>query len=131
MRAARSSIESLVARLVAEMKISIRPVGRGGAGNSMATMLDGRIYRMSLIIPALALLVLAFSISAQPGGLHSALSPFAFDGAAVNSTMRDLALRYPDRTPGSHSDRRVAGTVSRALAKDGFTVSADQFAART
>jgi hypothetical protein len=97
----------------------------------MATMLDGRIYRMSLIIPALALLVLAFSISAQPRGLHSALSPIAFDGAAVNSTMRDLALKYPDRTPGSGSDRRVAGRVSRSLAKNGFTVSTDQFAAQT
>ena len=97
----------------------------------MATMLDGRIYRMSLIIPALALLVLAFSISAQPGGLHSALSPIAFDGAAVNSTMRDLAVSYPDRTAGSPSDRRVAGSVSRALAKDGFTVRTDRFAART
>ncbi len=97
----------------------------------MATMLDGRIYRMSLIIPALALLVLAFSISAQPGGLHSALSPIAFDGAAVNTTMRDLALEYPGRTPGSHSDQRVATEVSDSLAHSGFTVSTDQFAAQT
>jgi hypothetical protein len=97
----------------------------------MATMLDGRIYRMSLIIPALALLVLAFSISAQPGGLHSTLSPFAFDGAAVNSTMRDLALEYPDRAPGSQSDRQVAADVSGSLERSGFTVSTDQFAAQT
>jgi hypothetical protein len=97
----------------------------------MATMLDGRIYRMSLIIPALALLVLAFSISAQPGGLHSALSPIAFNGAAVNTTMRDLALEYPGRTPGSRSDQRVATEVSDSLDHDGFTVSTDRFAAQT
>ena len=97
----------------------------------MATMLDGRIYRMSLIIPALALLVLAFSISAQPGGLHSALSPIAFDGTAVNTSMRDLALEYPDRTPGSDDDRKLAADVSGSLRRNGFTVSTDAFAAQT
>jgi hypothetical protein len=93
----------------------------------MATMLDGRIYRMSLIIPALALLVLAFSLTAQPRALHSALSPIAFNGAAVNSTMRDLALEYPNRTAGSRSDEQVATQVADGLRRSGFTVSTDQF----
>jgi hypothetical protein len=97
----------------------------------MATMLDGRIYRMSLIIPALALLVLAFSISAQPRGLHSALSPIAFDGATVNSSMRDLSLEYPDRTPGSGDDRRLAADVAGSFRHNGFTVTTDEFAAQT
>ncbi len=97
----------------------------------MASMLDGRIYRMSLIIPALALLVLAFSISAQPRGLHSPLSPIAFDGATVNSTMRDLALEYPDRTPGARSDQNVATEVSTSLRRNGFAVSTDEFPAQT
>jgi hypothetical protein len=97
----------------------------------MASMLDGRIYRMSLIIPALALLVLAFSLTPQPGGLHSALSPIAFDGSAVNATMRDFAARYPDRTAGSGSDRRLAARVAGSLGRSGFTVSTDEFAADT
>jgi hypothetical protein len=97
----------------------------------MASMLDGRIYRMSLVIPALALLVLAFSLTAQPAGLQSALSPFAFDGSAVNTTMRDLAVRYPDRTAGSPSDRQLAGRLASSLARSGFSVSAEQFSGGT
>src|SRR5579875_3358895 len=95
----------------------------------MASMLDGRIYRMSLIIPALALLVLAFSLTPQPHALHSALSPIAFDGAAVNSTMRELALDYPDRTAGSSQDGQLAGRVASSLTRSGFSVSTDRFAA--
>ncbi|HLI59224.1 MAG TPA: hypothetical protein VKV21_06120 [Solirubrobacteraceae bacterium] len=94
-------------------------------------MLDGRIYRMSLIAPALALLVLAFSLTPRPAALHATLSPIAFDGSAVNATMRDLAARYPHRTAGSESDRRIAGRVASSLARSGFTVSSDLFAADT
>ncbi|HET9123524.1 MAG TPA: hypothetical protein VFN65_01415 [Solirubrobacteraceae bacterium] len=90
-------------------------------------MLDGRIYRMSLIIPALALLVLAFSLTPQPAGLHSALSPIAFNGTAVNSSMRELALQYPSRRPGSAGDRHIAATVGGALGRSGFSVSTDRF----
>lgn len=97
----------------------------------MASMLDGRIYRMSLIIPALALLVLAFSLTPRPAGLHSALSPFAFDGAAVNTTMRDYSIRYPDRTAGSSDDRQLAGRVAGSLAHSGFSVSTDEFPGAT
>ena len=34
-------------------------------------MLDPRIYRMALILPALALVVLAFSLRSQPAALHA------------------------------------------------------------
>src|SRR5579875_3401123 len=97
----------------------------------MASMLDGRIYRMSLIIPALALLVLAFSLTPQPAALHSALSPIAFNGSAVNSTMRSLAREYPDRTAGSPADQHLAGRVAGALSRSGFAVSTDEFSGET
>src|SRR5579875_2762064 len=97
----------------------------------MAPMLDGRICRMSLIIPALALLVLAFSLTPQPAALHAQLSPIAFNGAAVNSTMRDLALEFPDRSAGSGNDRSVATQVADSLSRSGFSVSTDQFAAES
>jgi hypothetical protein len=96
-------------------------------------MLDPRIYRMSLIVPALALVVLAFSLTAQPGALHSSLAPAAFDGANVARTVKDLAAADPRRAPGSPADDQVAGTVARTLRSrtDGFSVVSDTFTAHT
>ncbi len=94
-------------------------------------MLDGRIYRLSLIIPALALLVLAFSLSPQPRALHASLPPTGFNGSSVSATMVALQTSAPDRAPGSPADDRVATRFASALAGDGFAVSNDEFSART
>jgi hypothetical protein len=98
----------------------------------MAPMLDGRIYRMSLVIPALALVVLAFSLTGQPGALRSSLAPVAFNAGNVAATMRTLQARDPNRSPGSPGDDAVAADVARTLSvKDGYSVSTGEFQGET
>jgi hypothetical protein len=98
----------------------------------MASMLDGRLYRMSLVIPALALIVLAFSLTGQPGALRSTLAPVAFNGGNVATAMRTLQAQDPHRSPGSPDDDAVAADVAHTLSvKDGYSVSTDDFQAET
>ena len=106
--------------------------GAGGAG-SLRTVLDPRIYRMSLLLPALALLVLAFSLTAQPGARQSSLAPGAFDGANVAGGMRALQTDFPHRAAGSPGDGRVAGVVQTSLgaSQSGFSVSRDTYVGHT
>jgi hypothetical protein len=96
-------------------------------------MLDPRIYRTGLVVVALGVLVLAFSLENQPGALSSSLAPDAFNGQNVFTTMKQMAARYPDRPPGSTDDgdlaSQVAGSFRQFLGSAGVRV--DTFAART
>ena len=96
-------------------------------------MLDPRIYRMSLVVAALALVVLAFSLTDQPPALRSSLAPAAFNGANVSSTMTRLARADPSRALGSDGDHALADQVASKLRApaDGFSVARDTFSART
>jgi hypothetical protein len=96
-------------------------------------MLDPRIYRMSLLLPALALVVLAFSLSGQPRALRASLPPAAFNGASVAGMITSLQKSDPVRTAGSTGDRNVATEVRGKLGAkgSGFAVSTDDFEART
>jgi hypothetical protein len=96
-------------------------------------MLDPRIYRMSLLLPALALLVLAFSLTGEPGARQSSLAPVAFDGANVAHTARMLQGEYPQRSPGSQADRKLAAAVAARLRASavGFSVTRDGDVAAT
>src|SRR5436305_13710024 len=82
-------------------------------------VLDPRIYRNGMIIAALAVIVVAFSLGTQPDPLGATLVPDAFNGSGAYATMSSLATRYPARTPGSHGDNHVADYVARALRGDG------------
>ena len=64
-------------------------------------MLDGRIYRTGLIVAALALVVLGFSLRNQQSALSPTLSPAVFSGQNVFSEMKSIAKNEPDRRPGS------------------------------
>ena len=64
-------------------------------------MLDPRIYRTGLIVAALALVVLAFSLRDQQGALSPTLAPDAFNG-------QNVYMRDPDaRRPGPHPPSRL------------------------
>ncbi|MHB1834164.1 MAG: zinc-binding metallopeptidase family protein [Solirubrobacteraceae bacterium] len=94
-------------------------------------MLDPRIYRTGLVVTALALVVLAFSLRNQQPGLSSTLAPQAFNGSNVVGTMNAIA-RDGTRAPGSSGDQALAVQVKNALAGDaGFTVSTDTFQGST
>ncbi len=94
-------------------------------------MLDPRIYRAVLVPVALALVVLAFSLSDQQGGLSTNLAPDAFNAQNAYSTMNRLAQDYPNRAPGSASDNALAQQVSQVLTRHGYATSDNSFAAHT
>lgn len=94
-------------------------------------MLDPRIYRTGLIVAALALVVLAFSLRNQQGALRPSVAPEAFNGVNVVSTMSAIAQRDPVRAPGSNGDDALAVQVRNALERDRLNPSIDTFSART
>lgn len=85
-------------------------------------MLDPRIYRASLLPVLLALLVVAFALQDRPRPIGTTSAPDAFTGSAAGPLLDDLALKYPDRRPGSIGDdalaRRVAASLRVALQPD-------------
>lgn len=86
---------------------------------------------MGLVPIVLAVIVLAFSLTGQPGPLGATLAPDAYSGAAASTTTSWLTRTYPDRRPGSPGDSGVAGYVAATLRDDGFRVTTSSFTART
>jgi hypothetical protein len=94
-------------------------------------MLDPRIYRMGLLPVVLAVMVLAFSLGDQPGGLNTNLAPDAYNPANAYQIMAKLGRTYPSRRPGSIGDQDVASYVARQLRGYGFDTTTDTFDAST
>jgi Peptidase family M28 len=94
-------------------------------------MLDPRIYRTSLIVVAVAVIVVAFSLGSQPTSLTATLVPDAFNGGTAYATMGSLASQYPARPPGSSGDEGVASYVAQAFGGDGLQVQRHVFQAQT
>jgi hypothetical protein len=96
-------------------------------------MLDPRIYRTGLVLVAMAVLVLAFSLQNQQGPLSSTLAPDAFNGQNVFNSM--VAMAGPngvqDRRPGSEGDNSLAASAAISFSRDGFGVTKDVFSGRT
>ena len=94
-------------------------------------MLDPRIYRTSLIVVALAVIVVAFSLGNQASPLTATLTPDAFNGATAYTAMGSLAAQYPNRRPGSEADGSIATYVQRLFEADGLQVQRTAFNAQT
>jgi hypothetical protein len=86
---------------------------------------------MGLVPIVLAVIVLAFSLTGQPGPLGATLAPEAYSGSGAFATLNLLARKYPEREPGSNGDVQLAGYVGSQLGREGFKVSANAFMART
>ena len=86
---------------------------------------------VDLIAVALAVIVLAFSLTDQQGAAGTNLAPDAFNGGHAYATMTALAARYPSRRPGSPADYDIASTVARELRQNGFMVSTSLSKGRT
>ena len=87
-------------------------------------MLDPRIYRAAFAAVALAVIVFAFSLQNEPGALHSALAPQAFDGGAAFTGMNRLAKEAVNVQPGSAQDNGLAGTIDAGLHNAGLKPTA-------
>jgi hypothetical protein len=94
-------------------------------------MLDPRIYRTGLIVAALALVVLAFSLQNQQTALNPTLAPEAFNGQNVALTMSSIAQGDPSRRPGSAGDDSLATQVKSTLRQYRFDTTVDTFQGRT
>jgi hypothetical protein len=95
-------------------------------------MLDPRIYRTGFVAVALAVVVLAFSLTDQRGPMQATLAPDAFNPQNAYATMQSLAKTYPDRRPGSEGDIALAADVAQRLQKiQGWNVSMSSTKART
>jgi Peptidase family M28 len=94
-------------------------------------MLDPRIYRTTLMVVVVAVIVVAFSLGNQPGPLTATLVPDAFNGSDAYGAMVSLAGRFPDRRPGSRGENLLADYVAQTLGGDGLRVSRSVFTAQT
>lgn len=94
-------------------------------------MLDPRIYRTSLIVVAVAVIVVAFSLDNQASPLNATLTPAAFNGGTAYATMQNLAAQYPSRRPGSQADTSIANYVQQSFRQDGLQVQHSVFNAQT
>ncbi len=74
---------------------------------SLERPINGRLYRGTLLILTLPLLILAFSI-VRPGALPAPTLPPNFDGADAQALAVELAGDYPDRSPGGTGALRAA-----------------------
>lgn len=84
-----------------------------------------------MIVVALAVIVLAFSLQDQQGALGTTLAPQAFNGQNAFTAMTTLARGDPSRRPGSAGDDALATDVGNAFRQDGFSVSTSTFSGRT
>ena len=94
-------------------------------------MLDPRIYRTGLIVVAVAVIVVAFSLDNQPSPLNATLTPDAFNGGTAYATMASLAKQYPDRRAGSEADTSIANYVQQSFKQAGLQVQRTAFNAQT
>jgi hypothetical protein len=96
-------------------------------------MLDPRIYRTGFVAVALAVIVFAFSLTDQQGGLSPTLAPDAFSGQNAFNLMNSLAQTYPDRRPGSYGDDALAADMARRLRRiqGGYVVNTSVYKTRT
>ncbi len=78
-------------------------------------MLEPRLYRVAFVPVLLALLVAAFSLQDRPRPIGTTQAPEAFDGIRADTTLEDLARRFPVRRPGDAADTRLAGEIAARL----------------
>ncbi len=96
---------------------------------SLERPINARLYRSSLLLLSLPLLLLAFSIT-RPGALPAPLLPANFDGEATRELATDFSSHFPDRVPGGPGSLRAGQWFRDQLAPYGLPVSGDSWEAR-
>ncbi|HZS31095.1 MAG TPA: M28 family peptidase [Gaiellaceae bacterium] len=104
------------------------PERRRPRPGSLDRPINGRLYRGTWLLVGLPILLLAFSVS-RPAALQLPGLPPAFDRTAAASLANELALRYPDRLPGTPGALGAATWFGQQLAPYGFAVRPDRFTA--
>jgi len=79
-------------------------------------MLNARLYRISWLIAGAALIVALLTLRPPSGSAPDPVLPPTFDGRSALTLAGELAVRAPERTPGSEDDVLAASWVERKLA---------------
>jgi hypothetical protein len=90
---------------------------------------NARLVRGTWLLVALPLLLAAFSV-ARPQPLPAPTLPPTFDVAIAEQLARELAGKYPDRSPGSSGGLGAATWVSEQFELYGFTPQLERFRAQ-
>src|ERR671922_2680569 len=93
---------------------------------SLERPVSGRTYRGTALLVAIPLLIAAFSVG-RPQELPPSSLPPAFDQQTAVENTRELALQFPDRSPGSPGARGAADWVAARFRSYGFRVERDRF----
>src|SRR5579864_1141485 len=96
---------------------------------SLARPVNGGLYRASLLVPLLPLLLLALTLD-SPAPLAKPALPGSYDSAATLTLTRDLASTYPDRVPGSAGAIGAAQWFSDQLKPYGLPLTTDTWSER-
>jgi hypothetical protein len=78
-------------------------------------LLDARLYRAALAPILFALILAAFSLEDLPRPIRSTLAPDAFQSQRAWRDLQDMAVRFPQRRPGSAGDDGLAQRVAQEL----------------
>ena len=101
------------ARIALAMAMARTPARRRRARRgSLERPINARLYRGSLLVLSLPLLILAFSIT-RPGALPAPLLPPNFDGEATRQLATDFSTHFPDRVPGGPGSLQRRPVVPR------------------
>ncbi len=117
------------ARIALAMAMARTPARRRRARRgSLERPVNARLYRASLLVLALPLLILAFSVT-RPGALPAPLLPPNFDGSVTRQLATDFSTHFPDRAPGGPGSLRAGQWFRDQLAPYGLPVSSDTWVA--
>ena len=95
---------------------------------SLERPVNGRLYRGSFVVVALAVLLLAFSI-VRPVALPPPQLPPNFDGAGTRALATYLAGHYPDRSPGGANSLTAARWFRDQMRQYDLPVSSETWVA--
>ena len=96
---------------------------------SVERPVNGRLYRASLLVAVLPLLLVAFA-SSRTGVLAAPTLPPNFDGPGAQTLATELAMSYPDRFPGSAGALGAADWLRTQFHGFGLPVSSDTWTER-
>src|ERR1700681_2742218 len=119
MRVGRSAIGlcgtgSQIARPVRSLPERLARLGGGARRGRLrcGSVLDLRLYRVTLLPFAVGLIVVAFSLHTGPAALPGSLPGAAFDAQAAQAAITRIAPLGSDPPPGSAADDTLAQTIA-------------------
>jgi hypothetical protein len=131
MRVRRLDVAALLPTLILAMAPPrrARPFGARPRRGSVERPINAQMVRGTWLLVALPLLLAAFTV-ARPQPLPAPTLPPAFDEPTAELLTRELARKYPDRSPGSAGGLGAAAWVTDQFELYDYKPQVDSFSAR-